>query len=82
MLCWCSLHAFLTLCLILRSAAVYIPPKQDQAFLQGGTFIFDKDDTVYAHYDQSTAAHSDIQEVINLATKRIKSGKKEMVTAV
>ena len=52
-------------------SAFYIPPKQDQAFLQGGTFVFDKDDTVFAHYDESTGAHSDIQEVIDLATKRI-----------
>jgi len=38
--------------------AVYIPPKQDQAFNQGGAFIFDDDRTVYAHYDEATAAHA------------------------
>lgn len=38
--------------------AFYIPPKQDQAFNQGGAFIFDEDRTVYAHYDEATAAHA------------------------
>lgn len=38
--------------------AFYVPPKQDQAFNQGGAFIFDEDRTVYAHYDEATAAHA------------------------
>ena len=38
--------------------AFYIPPEQDQAFNQGGAFIFDDDRTVYAHYDEATAAHA------------------------
>ena len=38
--------------------AFYIPPKQDQAFNQGGAFIFDDNRTVYAHYDEATAAHA------------------------
>ncbi|KAG7361371.1 AhpC/TSA antioxidant enzyme [Nitzschia inconspicua] len=51
--------------------AFYIPPKQDQAFNQGGTFLFDGDDTVFAHYDESTGAHSDIDQVIRLARDRM-----------
>lgn len=51
--------------------AFYIPPKQEQAFLQGGTFIFDGPDTVYAHYDESTAAHANVDEVIKLAMSRV-----------
>ena len=35
--------------------------------------MFDKDDTVFAHYDESTGAHSDIEEVIDLATKRVEA---------
>lgn len=53
------------------SKAIYIPPKQSQALNQGGTFLFDGDETVFAHYDPSTAAHSNIQEVIDLAKKRL-----------
>jgi len=52
--------------------AFFIPPKQEQAFLQGGTFVFDGQDTIYAHYDASTGAHSDIEEVIGLAAQRQK----------
>mmetsp|Transcript_60856 Transcript_60856/g.149014 ORF Transcript_60856/g.149014 Transcript_60856/m.149014 type:complete len:145 (-) Transcript_60856:188-622(-) len=47
--------------------AIYIPPKQDQAFNQGGTFVFDGPATIFAHYDESTGAHSDIDQVIELA---------------
>lgn len=51
--------------------AVFVPPKQEQALNQGGTFLFDRADTVFAHYDASTAAHSSIEEVIGLAKERL-----------
>jgi hypothetical protein len=47
--------------------ALFIPPKQAQAFLQGGTFVFDGSKTVYAHYDPSTAAHAKIERVLDIA---------------
>ena len=49
--------------------AAYLPPKQSQAFNQGGTFIFDGSRTIFAHYDESTGAHADFAEVIDLAIK-------------
>lgn len=49
--------------------ASYLPPKQSQAFNQGGTFIFDGPRTIFAHYDESTGAHADFAEVIDLAIK-------------
>ena len=51
--------------------AIYIPPKQEQAFNQGGAFLFDGDETAFAHYDESTGAHCDIQQVIDLANQRV-----------
>lgn len=51
--------------------ALFIPPKQDQAFNQGGAFLFDGEETVFAHYDESTGAHCDIQQVIDLASERL-----------
>lgn len=53
--------------------AFFIPPKQDQAFNQGGTFVFDGLSTVFAHYDESTAAHSDLDKVIEIAKDRVKT---------
>mmetsp|Transcript_11052 Transcript_11052/g.23338 ORF Transcript_11052/g.23338 Transcript_11052/m.23338 type:complete len:153 (+) Transcript_11052:524-982(+) len=47
--------------------AFYIPPRQDQAFNQGGAFVFDNDKTVYAHYDEATAAHARPEEMVDLA---------------
>lgn len=50
------------------SGAFYIPPKRDQAFNQGGTFVFKgKNQTLYAHYDESTGAHADLTEVVKYA---------------
>lgn len=59
-------HIFVLFWVIL---AFFIPPKNDQAFIQGGTFIFDGPETVYAYYDASPGAHSDIDEVIDLLKK-------------
>ena len=50
--------------------AFYIPPKSDQAFYQGGAFIFSEGkspSTVYAHYDQATAAHAPPSEMVDRA---------------
>jgi len=51
--------------------AIYVPPRQSQALNQGGTFLFDGDLTVFAHYDEGTGDHSDIQQVIDLANERV-----------
>ena len=48
-----------------------MPPKQEQAFLQGGTFVFDGPDLIYAHYDESTAAHANVDKVVQLAKSRV-----------
>ena len=53
-------------------AAFIIPPKQDQAFMQGGTFVFKGPETLFAHYDPSTASHANTSEVIDTAVKAMK----------
>lgn len=50
--------------------ALFIPPRQEQAFLQGGTFVFEGAETLYAHYDPSTAAHAKPEQVIEAVRKR------------
>lgn len=50
------------------SDAAYIPQVPDQAFNQGGTFIFKNKDTVYAHYDEAPGAHADMEYVLQLAS--------------
>lgn len=48
--------------------AVYVPPKQDQAFFQGGAFLFTENgETVYAHYDEATAGHAVPDEMVEKA---------------
>lgn len=52
------------------SKAFFIPPKQDQAFNQGGTFVFDGERTVFAHYDPSTAAHAKVEDVMAIVNSQ------------
>lgn len=47
--------------------AVYIPPKQEQAFQQGGAFLFQGGDTAYAHYDGGAGAHVEVEKVVEKA---------------
>ena len=47
--------------------AVFIPPKQEQAFQQGGAFIFKGKDTIFAHYDASAGAHVEVMSVVERA---------------
>lgn len=53
--------------------AVYIPPKTEQAFNQGASFIFDGETTLYAHYDEATAAHAMPDEMVSLAIAAAKN---------
>lgn len=45
----------------------WIPPKQDQAFQQGGMFIFDGELCVWSHFDQATGAHADFADILGVA---------------
>ena len=51
------------------SKAVYIPPKSEQSFQQGGAFIFKGDETLFAHYDASTGAHVDPEMAVKKAVE-------------
>lgn len=42
--------------------------RQDQAFQQGGMFVFDGSQCVWSHYDQATGDHADLSEVLGVAT--------------
>ena len=53
--------------------ALFIPPKQEQAFNQGGTFVFDGERAVFAHYDPSTAAHAKVDDVMDIVRKELAS---------
>jgi len=59
-----------TLAAVHDFSAFFIPPKQEQALLQGGSFVFDGAETLLAHYDESTAAHADLEQVKEVALKR------------
>ena len=54
-------------CMYIYKKAAYVPPKRGQAFNQGGTFVFRGENTVYAHYDEATSAHANIETVLRLA---------------
>jgi len=52
--------------------AVYMPPKLEQSTNHGGTFIFDGDHVVFAHYDESPGTHADTYDVVEMAVKAAK----------
>mmetsp|Transcript_18360 Transcript_18360/g.33137 ORF Transcript_18360/g.33137 Transcript_18360/m.33137 type:complete len:99 (-) Transcript_18360:373-669(-) len=49
--------------------AVYVPPKLEQSTNHGGTFIFNGDDTVFAHYDESPGTHADAFDAVDRAVR-------------
>jgi AhpC/TSA antioxidant enzyme len=65
----------------LSKNAFFIPPKPDQAFLQGGTFVFDGNETIFAHYDPSTGAHAPVEQVMEIMQRQVDKNKKNKMTS-
>jgi len=49
--------------------AVYIPPKTEQAFQQGGVFVFKGADTAFAYYDAGAGTHLEVSKAVAEALK-------------
>lgn len=49
--------------------SIYFPPKQEQAFQQGGSFVFKGTDTVFAHYDAAAGTHLEVSKAVDGAIK-------------
>jgi len=47
--------------------AVYAPPKSEQAFQQGGVFIFKGADTAFAYYDAAVGTHLEVARAVDRA---------------
>lgn len=47
--------------------AVFIPPKLDQSFQQGGVFVFKGAGTAFAYYDASAGAHLEVSKAVQKA---------------
>jgi len=47
--------------------AVYVPPKREQAFQQGGVFIFKGESTIYAYYDAAAGTHLEVAKAVEKA---------------
>mmetsp|Transcript_18632 Transcript_18632/g.52061 ORF Transcript_18632/g.52061 Transcript_18632/m.52061 type:complete len:116 (+) Transcript_18632:562-909(+) len=45
----------------------WIPPKLEQGLQQGGMLIFQGKECLYSHYDESTGAHADLEDVLSMA---------------
>lgn len=58
-----------TLKSVLKDYTMLMPPRTEQAFIQGGVLLFQGPELVWAHFDPSTAAHADLGEVVRLATE-------------
>lgn len=54
---------------------MYIPPKIEQSTNHGGTFIFNDESVIFAHYDESPGTHADTTESVELALQTTKKAK-------
>lgn len=45
----------------------WIPPKLNQGLQQGGLLIFQGKECMYSHYDESTGAHANLEDVLSMA---------------
>lgn len=45
----------------------WLPPLSDQGLQQGGAFVFDGESLLFSHYDPSTGAHADLDQVLSAA---------------
>ncbi|PNH01460.1 hypothetical protein TSOC_012650 [Tetrabaena socialis] len=45
----------------------WLPPKSEQAYQQGGLFLFEGERTLLSHYDKATGAHADFAQLLGLA---------------
>lgn len=46
---------------------LWIPPKQDQAFQQGGVVVLEGKRVLYVWRDPATGAHADLEKVVKIA---------------
>jgi hypothetical protein len=46
-----------------------MPPRSEQALWQGGVLVFKGPRLLWAHADEGTAAHADLQQVVAIATR-------------
>ena len=40
----------------------------ERTMVQGGTFVFDGSEPIFSHYDESSGAHADLDELVRVAT--------------
>jgi peroxiredoxin len=52
---------------VLSKWKAWNPPRMDQALQQGGMFVFDGDQCLFSHFDQSSGDHADLQSVLGTA---------------
>ena len=47
----------------------WLPPKSDQGLQQGGAFVFSGEALLFQHFDPSTGAHANLDEVLQAALR-------------
>lgn len=52
---------------VLKRWKPWLPPRPDQGYQQGGSFVFRGSKTVYVSYDESTGAHAPLEDILRAA---------------
>lgn len=50
-----------------QGGSLWAPPRMEQVLYQGGMLVMQGRRTIFVHYDPSTGAHADLDEVIAIA---------------
>ena len=53
-----------------KGNSLFDPKALERTMVQGGTFIFEGGECLFSHFDASSGAHADLDEVVRLATER------------
>ena len=51
-----------------KGKGLFDPKAVEKTFVQGGTFIYDGSEEIFAHYDAASGVHADLDEVVRVAT--------------
>lgn len=52
-----------------KGNSLFDPKVMERTMVQGGSFVFDGSEELFAHYDDSSGAHADLSELVRAATQ-------------
>ena len=51
-----------------KGNGLFDPKAMERTMVQGGAFVFEGSEAIFSHYDVSSGAHADLDELVRVAT--------------